>query len=516
VTITHQASTGVNAATSQGSSSTGVAYVGVATGRRALLGAAVYPATNSWSSVTGWTLIGELAGGATGADTNDDHQTKIGVWQRDLDGSETGNVTVANTGGGAGQSTAAAMSSYSQDGSGWETSIFVSGDDPAHENTDHSATFGAWASSLEIGDLVAVWQATDTDNAGAKSAFSLMQTGITFGAVNWRNGSRSNTGSDCAIDSWDATVTAGSNTNAATFSYSYATANCGPFIAVRLRQAAGTHVRLTAPSTIHDQTAANRDAVKLVQQVAGNWDVSVRFSDLPTQNGEGWGLYADGGSATAWLRAGMLKDPAGALRYYAATTETETGDLTVYADTAFPDRYFSGLAFVRLVKSGTQYTFYTSANAIIWHQAARFDWTGKASRLGPMLAKTATASTSVVDVDWFRNTPAAGAITAVFPVDATGVGEGFQPASIDIARFSSAYAQNPQIAIVTNAVEATATGVPAAAPAVSVAPTEAAAAAAALNAVGDPSDLGNLYIDALGSAVTHDPGPSVAVRPAAA
>lgn len=231
--------TGVGAASAQGSASTGVAYVGVGAGRRALLGATVYPDTNAWSAVPGWSLLAELAGGDTGANLADDHKTRLGVWQRDLVGDEVGNVTVSNVGGGAGQSTAGAMSSYATDAGGWEPSIFVSGDDAGHA-ANPAVTFGAWAAALQPGDVVVVWHASDTDNAGVKSAFSLLQTGIGFDAITHRNASRSTTGSDSAVDSWDAVVVSGSGATAADFSYAYTMASCGPFIAVRLRESAAS------------------------------------------------------------------------------------------------------------------------------------------------------------------------------------------------------------------------------------------------------------------------------------
>lgn len=517
MTIAHEASTGVeSSSTAKGTTSTNVAYGGVAAGRRALLFASAKPSTVTWPAITGWTNIVDLAGGTGVENTADDAPTRLGVWYRDLDGSESGSVTITPTG--SPNCVVGAMSTYSTTTSWDGAPAAVTGDDATH-GASYSAAAGAWAATLAAGDLVAVGRASDNDNTGAKSNFALTQTGASFSGLAYRNNQLNSSGSDVCVVSTDCAVTTGS-ANAPTFSHDHAggAQSCGAFAAVRLRDTAGTHIRLTAPATVHDQQgeSGNRDALKLVQPVAGNWDVSVRFSDLPSQAGEGWGFYVDGGTGTGWLRAGMLLDTAGVLRRYVSTTDTEDGAATVHADTPFPARYFSGVGYLRLVKSGTAWQFLHSANAVIWHQAASFTWAGVASRLGPMLAKTATASPSVVDVDWFRNTPAAGPITAVFPVDANGVGEAFQPASIDIAFFSSAYAQDPQIAIVTNGIEAAGTLVAAAAPAVSVAPAEATAGAVALNAVGDPSDLGNLYIDALGAGVAADPGPSVAVRPAAA
>jgi hypothetical protein len=300
MTITHQASTGINAATAQGSSSTGVAYVGVAAGRRALLGAAVYPETNSWNAVTGWSLVGELAGGATGADISDDHKSRLGVWQRDLDGSETGSVTVGNSGGGTGQTTAGAMSSYSTDAGGWDTSIFVSADDSGH-GTNPAVTFGAWAEALQAGDVVVVWHASDTDNAGTKSAFSLLQTGITFGAITHRNGSRSGTGSDCAVDSWDAVVSSGTGATAADFSYTYATASCGPFIAVRLRESAGA---VTLGQAVETDTATTLTRSK--NRAVGQSSEADTATALVRSKARALNPAAEADTATAMARSKTL------------------------------------------------------------------------------------------------------------------------------------------------------------------------------------------------------------------
>jgi hypothetical protein len=256
MTITHQASTGINAATAQGSSSTGVAYVGVAAGRIGLLGAMVYPAANVFSAVTGFTLLAAVAGGDVGTDVSDNHDSKIGVWYREFVGDETGNVTVANTGGGAGNCTAGTMSAYSKTDAEWDIDVFVSGDDAVH-GQNPSVTFGAWAAAIEPDDVIVIFHASDTDNAGVKSAFSATQTDITFDTITHRNASRSTTNSDGAVDSWDTLVLTGTNTNALTFAYSYAATSCGPFIAVRLREVAAGATDLVVQDAAQAQTADN-------------------------------------------------------------------------------------------------------------------------------------------------------------------------------------------------------------------------------------------------------------------
>lgn len=232
MTITHEASTGVNPATSQGSGAVDVTYLGVAAGRRALLFASMKPSTNEWAAVTGWTLVAEAAGGTGDYSAGDIGPTRIGVWQRDLTGSETGVVAVAR-GAGSSNTMAGAMSAYSTDAGSWDTSIYVSGSDDTHD-ANPIVTFGAWSSTLLPGDLVVVAQAGDTDNAGTKSSPTLTQSGATFGAVAHRNNSLSGTGGDCSVASWDAVVLTGS-TGTPTFTYTYNMASCGPFIAVRLR-----------------------------------------------------------------------------------------------------------------------------------------------------------------------------------------------------------------------------------------------------------------------------------------
>jgi hypothetical protein len=251
--------------------------------------------------------------------------------------------------------------------------------------------------------------------------------------------------------------------------------------------ATGSTLQLEAPETEHNQRglANNRDALKVLQGV--------------------------GGDETAWLRADVTRNGDGTLHAVCLTTEAEDGATTARVDSSLPDLEFTSSIYVRLARVGHETTFYTSPNGRVWTQRALFTWTQRISRLGPMLLKDVSANPSVVDVDFFRDTAAVGTSTEVQALAADGVGEAFGPDSVNIVRTASGRALDPQIVIHISAITAEATGVASAHP--GVGPSAGAeAVAAALNAIGDRSDRGDVYYDALGSASALQPTMSVGVH----
>lgn len=278
--------------------------------------------------------------------------------------------------------------------------------------------------------------------------------------------------------------------------------------------ATGTTLQLEAPETEHNQRGSgnNTDALKVLQSVGGDFDVTIKLDDIPAQLWEGWGLYADGGDGTAWLRADVTRNGTdGTLHTVCATTESEDGQTTSRVDAALADLEFTASIYVRLARVGSETTFYTSANGRVWTQRALFTWDQRIARIGPMLLKDDSPLPSIVDVDFFRDTAAVGTSTEVQALAAGGFGEAFGPDSVNIVRTAAGKAYDPQIVIHIQAITAEATGVTSAHP--GVGPSAGAeAVAAALNAIGDRSDRGDVYYDALGTASANQPSMSVGVH----
>jgi hypothetical protein len=214
-----------------GSTSMAIAYpTGVAAGRLAIIHGSVKLSSSTWGAVSGWTLIGEATGG-TGTSANDAGTTRVGLWARVLDGTETGSVTVTNTGG---VSCAGAMTILSNATGSWDYATFVTGADTTH-GANWSATCGAWGSALAANDWVYVANSTDTDIAQSITAPALTQTGATFGTFTLRNRRLSTTGTDSGAYAWTASVTTGSS-NAPTWTHTSTTSTCGATIVARIRE----------------------------------------------------------------------------------------------------------------------------------------------------------------------------------------------------------------------------------------------------------------------------------------
>lgn len=247
MTIAHEGSSGIETVgTAKGVSSTTVAWTNVAAGRLALLfctiklGSALFPA----GPPTGFTWLVDVTGG-TGTTAADAGTTRLGVWYKVMDGSETGNISLSAA---ASESMAGGLSVYSTSQGAWEVPIAVTGNDTTHATT-RSNVCGAWPSTLAAGDL-AVWAyASDTDADQTFTSHAITQTGATFGTINQRNERLSTSGNDSGLYTFDASVSTGS-ANAPTISFTGGTANCGPAAVIRLRE---DPARSVAPTLINEQ-----------------------------------------------------------------------------------------------------------------------------------------------------------------------------------------------------------------------------------------------------------------------
>ncbi|MGL5912074.1 MAG: hypothetical protein ACRCZP_18870 [Phycicoccus sp.] len=273
------------------------------------------------------------------------------------------------------------------------------------------------------------------------------------------------------------------------------------------------HLRIDVPATAHQQTQANRDAVKVLQPVGGDFDVAVKIDDIPGQVGEGWGLYADGGAGTGWLRAHVSVGADGLLHAVTATADADDGPVLTRSDLTLPDLSFNTTLYVRLARTGDQVTYWTSATGVVWTQRATWTSSIHLSRVGPIVVKDATTAASQVDVDYVRPTAAVGISAEAYPEIASAAGEALPPGSVDIVRFTSAYALDPSMAIAVTPQTAEAVGDAAATAGVGPGSggSTAEATAAAVDAIADRSDRADVYDTPAGAASALDPGPTVRV-----
>lgn len=235
MSVTHVASTGIATVSINEGATADVDYVGVAADRMGILMASLKEASITYAAVTGWTLLGSLAGGdpAHVAPTADNGLARIGVWYKRLVGSETSFITVS--GSTATDSIRGVMSVYSSTSGLFEDPVFVSGNDATHGG-GQSVVCGSWAESLLVDDIVLMAFANDTDNLADTTGTSITQTGATFGTITMRNRQSSSTGNDCGIYTFDVPVLTGS-ANAPTIAYTLANTRCGPGFAIRIREA---------------------------------------------------------------------------------------------------------------------------------------------------------------------------------------------------------------------------------------------------------------------------------------
>lgn len=235
MTVSQVAHTGTSTtATPYGSTSTTVAYPAssVAAGRMAIIVAASKMSTTTWNTVTGYTLVTEGTGG-TGTTSTTTGTSRIGVWYRILDGSESGSVTVSTSGGDANSAVTAAMSVYSRNNSQWEVPFAVTASDTT-DGTNPSAVAGTWPKPLIPLDYLIVGYASEQSTTTVPSAQTVTQTSATFGTRTHRNYRNNTSGDDNTLTTWDGTVTTG-NTNAPTLALTWTVSTAGAFAAVALR-----------------------------------------------------------------------------------------------------------------------------------------------------------------------------------------------------------------------------------------------------------------------------------------
>lgn len=229
-----------------GATSIAPAYpTGITAGQKLILIVGMKPSTANSGSVTtpaGWTLIGGLTGaggyGTTlGADTGN---TNIWAFERDADGTETGNltVTVATSNVAWGR-----IMRFTNGYAAWAATTFATGSDTTGDATVSVA--GGSNPGFAANDM-AVWAMcipTDVTTPSQFSAHAITATGATFGAATEVGEADSTIGNDIGGFISYASVTAGSSTGNPTFT---ATAGGtvtnvrGPGIILRLRSAAPT------------------------------------------------------------------------------------------------------------------------------------------------------------------------------------------------------------------------------------------------------------------------------------
>jgi hypothetical protein len=184
---------------------------------------------------SGWTSRAILAGG-TGS-VADNHTAEIAVDTRVLVGSESGSVTFDHAGA---NGSIAQIIRYSI-GAGEAWDIAASAGDDASHGAARAVTSSA-SLDLALNDILLAIVAIDTDAALTFSVGpAVSATGITFGAINRRDGAAGTTnGSDGNVEVFDMAVTAGAAVGPVTFSFTSSPSTCGPMAFLRLRAVTAT------------------------------------------------------------------------------------------------------------------------------------------------------------------------------------------------------------------------------------------------------------------------------------
>jgi hypothetical protein len=209
---------------------------GIAAGDLLIAGRTIWRDTATATNESGWDPRGDLGGGALGADTTNNHKTRIRADTKMATGSESGSVTFdqANTPVGV----IGVMARYASDVSGhtWDIAT-VTGDDATH-GTNRSATA---SSNLDLapGDMLIAIAASDWDGDHSATSPAFTASGITFDTVNQRtSGTGSGTDINGNIHIFDALVSSGSGNVAPTLAFTCGTSQCGPVSFVRIREVA--------------------------------------------------------------------------------------------------------------------------------------------------------------------------------------------------------------------------------------------------------------------------------------
>lgn len=181
----------------------------------------------------GWTKLGEQVGG-TGAAADDVGTTKLAVWFRIFDGTETvTDVTITND---VGVSSGAGMSIYAPSaGREFPAPIYVSGSDDVHATDWNPVGFAGWSEAIGPGDVILSVKSFDDDAADMTAGF-MTQAGIQTSNEVSRMSVRSSTGPDCGLITHDSFVNTGSNMNAPSYTITPDVAVCGATMLIRLRE----------------------------------------------------------------------------------------------------------------------------------------------------------------------------------------------------------------------------------------------------------------------------------------
>lgn len=239
MTIAHVGSTGVNTATAaRGTTSRIIPWANVAAGRMAIVAAQCRPNTSTMTITggTGWMLLANISGGAAGT-TADTGPTKLQVWAKILDGTETGNITVSTP---SGTMTNAALSVYSKTAGAWARPYAMTANDST-QAANVSATTGVWPTRIGAGAMLVGVASSNTDSTVATSAFVMTQTGLTPGTRTARNRVGASDGLGGTIQTWDAPIaTAGTGTTAMTLGFTWTASSSGPLAVVLLQEGTPT------------------------------------------------------------------------------------------------------------------------------------------------------------------------------------------------------------------------------------------------------------------------------------
>jgi len=233
----------------------------VGSGDMLVAGRVGWSAAVALNDETGWTSQGRLEGGTGSA--NDAHVTEVGGDTRQY---VSGDGTPAFDLGGTVGGSIGVVLGYrkSSPRSTWNIAA-TTADDNTHA-ADRS-TSGAGSISWQVGDVVVVVVAVDTDAALTISAASITATNVTFSAMTRRTPATagSTAGQDGNIEVWEATVTgvSGSPTTAPSFSWTCATTTCGPVNFIRLREVPASSTGKNIALVVGDKTAVAATDVEL-------------------------------------------------------------------------------------------------------------------------------------------------------------------------------------------------------------------------------------------------------------
>jgi hypothetical protein len=225
-------------------------------GRALLLMVATKPgATATINRPSGWTRrLASDAKGTFGTNGSDAGPTRIAVFERIADGTETGNVTVSITGGNS--SWARIIELESSTGS-FDIDMAV-GEDTS-SGTGFSAACHIPFGWVKAGDMLIGVAAKPTDS-GSWSNQNFSAAGITVGARTEMGEYATNTGNDIGGVSWYAQVTAGEST-ADTITATATTSNStyGPAAIIRVRDTEPPPVRVVDTITGGSATPTTLD-----------------------------------------------------------------------------------------------------------------------------------------------------------------------------------------------------------------------------------------------------------------